>query len=333
MGTFLGHIAPGSLLFIYGVCLYIHSIVISALLSHPHTQTLVSPNEFDKKPALTNELPQLSKLLLNRKIACVAYLCASALAVMAGMVELVKWDWSWHHMTSPQHASMYGLVIMSAIIGLLTASNYLTSHSRWIVSCAFIVTGLMFYGHAQHGVFNTAVHQIVAYLLWAIGAMWLLHNVLTSACEEAVHQSVTTELQEASASVHISNIRRREWIISPTLASCTVITGRITGFLLILVGTWMYHIAFTLYSPFVDADIVHSDHDAHLLYMELSWYILFVAALGTIIEVAIRSDEQTSPWNTKEYAKLCQTAILDNAYDEDAADANSVNISTIQSKV
>jgi len=207
---------------------------------------------------------------------------ASKLLSSHAAIELILWDGMWAHMTSLQHSTMYFLVVLCALIGLGMDTGMLPYTARYIVGLCFWLCGFMFYAHAQEGLFNESIHKMVAYLFWAAGSIYMVYSMLLASCFFSAarfgHGGVTSESH----------------VISPVLLAFTSTFARLTSLFIMLAGSWLFHIAFAMYSPFVQDDIVHPDHDAHTLYLELSWHFLAITTVGMFIEAFFR--QQTGEW-------------------------------------
>lgn len=284
MGSFGGHVIPATLLFVYGFFLSLHSMHTHHLLSHPSLNAYIYPPSASKllSSHAAPHLPALSRLLLNRRVQNIAYVCAILLASTHAAIELILWDGMWAHMTSLQHSTMYFLVVLCALIGLGMDTGMLPYTARYIVGLCFWLCGFMFYAHAQEGLFNESIHKMVAYLFWAAGSIYMVYSMLLASCFFSAarigHGGVTSESH----------------VISPVLLAFTSTFARLTSLFIMLAGSWLFHIAFAMYSPFVEDDIVHPDHDAHTLYLELSWHFLAITTVGMFIEAFFR--QQTGEW-------------------------------------
>ena len=284
MGSFGGHVIPATLLFVYGFFLSLHSMHTHHLLSHPSLNAYIYPPSASKllSTHAAPNLPSLSKLLLNRRVQNIAYVSAILLAGTHAAIELILWDGMWAHMTSLQHSTMYFLVILCALIGLGMDTGMLPYTARYIVGICFWLCGFMFYSHAQEGVFNDTIHKMVSYLFWAAGTLYIVYSMLLASCFFAAarigHGGVTSESH----------------VISPALLGFTSTFARLTSLFIMLAGSWLFHIAFAMFSPFVDGDIIHPDSDAHTLYLELSWHFLAITTVAMFIEAYFR--QQTGEW-------------------------------------
>ena len=285
MGSFGGHVIPATLLFVYGFFLNLHSMHTHHLLSHPALNAYLYPPSASKllSTHAAPQLPALSRLCLNRRVQNIAYMSAILLASTHAAIELILWDGMWMHMTSLQHSTMYFLVILCALVGLGMDTGMLPYTARFIVGICFWLCGFMFYSHAQEGLYNESIHKMVAYLFWAAGCIYIVYSMLLASClfsaaRIATHGGVTTDSPA----------------INPTLIAFTSTFARLTSLFIMLAGSWLFHIAFAMFSPFADGDIVHPDHDAHTLYLELSWHFLSITTVGLFIEAFFR--QQTGEW-------------------------------------
>ena len=282
---------PATLLFVYGFFLYLHSIHTHYLLSSPALLPYLHPPTASKLLATSSpHQPRslLSRLLINRRLQNIAYLGAILLAGTHATIELVLWDGQWMHMTSLQHSTMYFLVILCAFIGLGMDSGLLPYAARYSVGLCFFLCGFMFYSHAQEGLYNDSIHKMVSYLFWASGSIYLVYSALLASC------TTTAARLGSSPSTPLH--------ISPVLLSFTSMTSRLSSLLIMLSGSWLFHIAFAMFSPFVDGDIVHPDHDAHTLYLQLSWHFLAISTAALGIEALFRIS--TGEWtNTQQTAR------------------------------
>lgn len=320
MGSFGGHVIPATLLFVYGFFLSLHSMHTHHLLSHPTLNAYIYPPSASKllSSHAAPHLPGLSRLLLNRRVQNIAYVCAILLAATHASIELILWDGMWMHMTPLQHSTMYFLVVLCALIGLGMDTGMLPYTARYIVGICFWLCGFMFYSHAQEGLYNESIHkvrethtditvppstlcqyrrlilselyavcamfnhQMVAYLFWAAGSIYIVYSMLLASCFFS------------AARIGSAGVTSESHVISPVLLAFTSTFARLTSLFIMLAGSWLFHIAFAMYSPFVEDDIVHPDHDAHTLYLELSWHFLTITTIGLFIEAFFR--QQTGEW-------------------------------------
>ena len=284
MGSFGGHVIPATLLFVYGFFLQLHSMHTHHLLSHPSLNAYLFPPSASKLLSSHNapSLPALSRLLLNRRVQNIAYVCAILLAGTHASIELILWDGMWMHMTSLQHSTMYFLVILCALIGLGMDTGMLPYTVRYVVGICFWLCGFMFYSHAQEGLYNESIHKMVSYLFWAAGSIYIVYSMLLASCFFS------------AARIGSNGVTSESHVISPVLLAFTSTFARLTSLFIMLAGSWLFHIAFAMYSPFVEDDIVHPDHDAHTLYLELSWHFLSITTVGMFIEAFFR--QQTGEW-------------------------------------
>ena len=283
-------VVPATLLFVYGFFLYLHSIHTHYLLSTPSLHPYLHPPSASKLLSSANATPPpsgLSRLLINRRLQNLAYFGAILLAATHATIELVLWDGAWSSMTPLQHSTMYFLVILCAFIGLGMDLNILPYTARYSVGICFWLCGFMFYAHAQQGLYNESIHKMVSMIFWAAGSVYIVYSALLAAC----YNTAAAALNSPSPT-----------LISPVLLSFTSTASRLTSLFVMLAGSWLFHIAFALFSPFAQGDIVHPDHDAHTLYLELSWHFLFLTTLALFLEGAFRW--QHGDWPRAEERRL-----------------------------
>ena len=316
MGTFAGHVAPGVLLFVYGLLLHLHSVHTHFLLSHPYRRVFLHSPAASK--LLTSYTPpsssRPSRLLLNASLRRIAYASAIVLAAVLIPVEISHWNGSWQAMASPQHATMYGMVLLSATIGLCMDGGLLPETARVAVGPCFWLCGLMFAGHAQHGEYNTAIHVILAYLFYAAGISYLLYAAALSSCRAAA--AYFLPLSSSPSSSPSSKPPSSSYsIVLAVLTSLLSLLSRLTSLSVVLCGTWMLHIAFKLFSPFTlpafltspPTSSTHSmdaadhstpstptspasslDAETHTLFLTLAWHYLAVVSVALVVEVCLR---------------------------------------------
>ena len=284
-------VIPATLLFVYGFFLYLHSIHTHYLLStasllpylHPPTASKLLATSSPHQPRSL-----LSRLLINRRLQNIAYLSAILLAATHATIELVLWDGQWMHMSSLQHSTMYFLVVLCAFIGLGMDSGLLPYHARYSVGLCFWLCGFMFYSHAQEGLYNDMIHKMVSYLFWAAGGIYIFYASLLAACYHSA------AIAGASPTSSLG--------ISPVLLSFTATASRLASLFIMLSGSWLFHIAFAVFSPFAEDDIVHPDHDAHTLYLQLAWHFLTISTAALFIEALFRYS--VGEWPKTEGARL-----------------------------
>ena len=288
-------VIPATLLFVYGFFLYLHSIHTHYLLSVPALHPYLHPPTAAKLLATTApNQPRsfLSRLLLNRRLQNLAYLGAILLAATHATIELVLWDGLWMHMTPLQHSTMYFLVILCAFIGLGMDTGLLPYQARYSVGICFWLCGFMFYAHAQEGAYNEMIHKMVSYLFWAAGCVYIVYSALLGGC------------YNAAALAHVNPSASSS--ISPVLLSFTSTASRLASLFIMLAGSWLFHIAFAMFSPFAQGDIVHPDEDAHHLYLELSWHFLVISGLALFAEAAFR--HSTGQWPNADTQRVLGSA-------------------------
>ena len=283
---------PATLLFVYGFFLSLHSMHTHHLLSHPHLNAYIYPPSASKllSSHAAPRLPALSRLLINRRVQNIAYVSAILLAGTHASIELLLWDGLWMHMTSLQHSTMYFLVILCALVGLGMDTGMLPYTARYIVGICFWLCGFMFYSHAQEGLFNESIHKMVAYLFWTAGSIYIVYSMLLASCFFS------------AARIGSGGVTSEANVISPVLLAFTSTFARLTSLFIMLAGSWLFHIAFAMYSPFVKDDIVHPDHDAHTLYLELSWHFLAITTVSMFTEAFFR--QQTGEWGQGHVRRL-----------------------------
>ena len=167
-------------------------------------------------------------------------------------VELSRWDGDWMHMASLQHATMYGMVILCAVTGLCMDSALLPYPARFVVGLCFHLCGSMFSAHAQEGAYNEAVHVLVSQLFFAAGAAYVVYAALlatshtvTGLALSAALQSVTGSGGSGKSGTAMSSAA----LVLSLLFSLTSVSARLTSLLVMLSGSWLLHIALTLFSP------------------------------------------------------------------------------------
>ena len=346
MGNFAGHVIPALLFLVYGFLLHLHSIHTYHLLADPHeyAQALLqssaaldllssSSSSSSSSPSssstttLSKPSPSLvTRALLHRRLRWSAYWAAVLLGVALIPIEMAHWNGSWMAMASPQHATMYGLVVLSAAIGLCMDAELLSPTARVLMAPSFWLTSLMFAGHAQAGEYNRQIHLILAYLVFVAGSFYALYAwaLATSTAFAAAllphssHTATTAAAQQTGSSAAASNAVSPALLLSFLRCSTSTLC-RLTSTAVCLSGSWMLHIAFKLFSPFtftpshgasaastsmpgshsagggggaIGMEIEHGgtslDAETHTLFLTLSWHFLAVVGITLLVEVAVR---------------------------------------------
>ena len=257
-------------------------------------------------------------------------------------------------MASPQHATMYGMVALSAAVGLCMDAGLLAETARVVVGPCFWLCGVMFAGHAQHGEYNTAIHVLLAYLFYAAGTCYILYSAALATCRAAaayfLSPSQSSLAHSSPSSAQPSPVYS---VVLSLLTSSLSLLSRLTSLSLILCGTWMIHIAFKLFSPFsppsflatssasssthsMEADN-HSSHsmpstapsldsETHTLFLTLSWHYLSVVSVALVMELLFR--RSLGEWGGDTAPRSYER--VEKAYNEDEEDEESWKTANIQ---
>ena len=243
MGSFAGHVLPGSFFIVFGLWWWLHILALIA-----RAQARFSKRSDSRR---TNnfafEFSFVSTTWLQVPVPCLRAFpvepCLKAIAATVGMIaELTKADWSlldknghFSHLNNFAHTTMFAIFLLAAVMEILRFYSILhlpPATEFALTSLAFFVVGGLFYFHIDgRSVLDQKLHILLYMVAFSVAIVLLL---------EAWHRN-----------------------------SVTLLMSR--AILVVLLGTWFIQVAHVLYGthPWKDT----SSNRAFVV-IAFTWHIL-----------------------------------------------------------
>ena len=268
MGSYPGHVLPGSFLIVFGLWWWFNII---AIIAQAQARFLSRQRFFTRRTNKCDfEIEFESSTWCKVPVLCMKRFpvepCLKLIAAAVGiMAELTKGEWSlvnkaghFSHLNNFSHATMYSIFLLSAVVEILRFYNILflpavTDHV--LLSLSFFLVGELFYFHLDgRSELDQKLHTILFTVPFSIAVVLLLEAW-----------------------------QRKSFVLF--LART---------FLVLLLGTWFIQIAHVLYGSHPWKD---TDSNRAIIVVIFSWHVLSLLAILVtslvLVSVGVRVKRST----------------------------------------
>ncbi len=261
MGTYEGHVLPGSFFIIFGLWWWLH---ILALVAQAQARFLQHRFSSVRKPRnCAFELEFESTTWCKVPVLCMKRFpvepCLKVIAASVGIIaELTKGEWSlfdkssghFSHLNNFSHATMFSIFLLGAVVEILRFYSILflpAAVDHVLASLAFFLVGELFYYHIDG---RSKLDQKLHILLYTV-AFSIAFVILLEAWQ------------------------RRSFVLFITRA-----------FLVVLLGTWFIQIAHVLYGSHPWHNI---ESNRAFVVIVFSWHVLglLVMCVSSFVAVSV----------------------------------------------
>ena len=267
MGSYPGHVLPGSFFIVFGLWWWCN---IVAIIAQAQARFLRKRSFTRRTNNCDFEIEFESRTWCKVPVLCLKRFpvepCLKVIAATIGiMAELTKGEWSlvnkaghFSHLNNFSHATMFSIFLLSAVVEILRFYNILflpAATDHVFVSLSFFLVGELFYFHIDG----------------------------RSKLDQKLHTLLYTVSFSIAVVILLEAWQRKSFVLFLTRT-----------FLVLLLGTWFIQIAHVLYGSHPWKD---TDSNRAIIVVTFSWHVLGLLAMLTcsllLVSVGVKLKRST----------------------------------------